>query len=539
MMQGPKSHSRFGVDPEVLKENASEQRGENARLSSFIGALAITDLIKTTLGPKGMDKILQSASGDVQVTNDGATILKHISIDNPAAKVLIDISKVQDNEVGDGTTSVCVLAGELLRQAEKLLEKSLHPQTIITGFRIATDAAAAALEKSAVDNGSDPEQFRRDLLNIARTTLSSKVLAQARDHFANIAVDAVLRLRGSTNLDNIQIIKKSGGSLADSWLEEGFILEKKLGVGQPTRVENAKILIANTGMDTDKVKIYGSRVRVDSLKRVAEIEEAEKAKMIAKCDKIIAHGCNVFVNRQLIYNRPEQYFTSKGIVAIEHADFDGVERLALVTGGDIVSTFDDPTNVKLGTADLVEEAMIGEDTVIRFVGCSANEACTIVLRGANQQLLDEAERSLHDALSVLSQTVVETRTVLGGGCAEMLMAHAVDEAAKKTPGKRALAVEAFAHALRALPAVIAGNGGYDANELVAQLRVAHAAGKNNAGLDMNRGSVGDSRELGITESYKLKRQMLASAMEGAEMIVRVDDILMAAPREREDPHPHM
>lgn len=538
-MMAPQGGSRFGVDPSVLKENASEQKGENARISSFVGALAITDLVKTTLGPKGMDKILQSAGGDVQVTNDGATILSNISLDNAAAKVLVDVSKVQDDEVGDGTTSVCVLAGELLREAEKLLDSRIHPQTIIAGFRIATQAAAEALEASAVDNGSDQEKFKTDLLNIARTTLSSKVLSQAQDHFANVAVDAVMRLRGSTNLDHIQIIKKSGGSLSDSWLEPGFILEKKLGVGQPTRVENAKILIANTAMDTDKVKIYGSRVRVDSLKRVAEIEDAENDKMIAKCDRILAHGCNVFVNRQLIYNRPEQYFTSKGIVAIEHADFDGVERLALVTGGEIVSTFDDPESVKLGHADLVEEAMIGEDTVIRFVGCTANEACTVVLRGANMQLLDEAERSLHDALCVLSQTVGETRTVLGGGCAETLMAHAVDDVAKKTPGKKALAVEAFARALRALPEIIASNAGYDSHELVAQLRAAHAEGDNTAGLDMNRGCIGDVRQLGITESFKLKRQMLSSAVEGAEMIIRVDDILKAAPRERDDPHPHM
>lgn len=538
MMEAP-SNSRFGVEPAVLKEKASEQRGENARLSSFIGALAVTDLIKTTLGPKGMDKILQSAGGDVQVTNDGATILDKLQIDNPAAKILIDVSKVQDNEVGDGTTSVCVLAGELLREAEKLLDAHVHPQTIIGGFRIAADAAANALEKSAVDNGSNAEAFRQDLLNIARTTLSSKVLAQARDHFANISVDAVLRLRGSTNLDHIQIIKKCGGNLSDSWLEEGFILEKKLGVGQPTRIEDAKILIANTAMDTDKVKIYGSRVRVDSLKRVAEIEEAERAKMIAKCDRIIAHGCNVFVNRQLIYNRPEQYFTSKGIVAIEHADFDGVERLALVTGGDIVSTFDEPEKVKLGHASVVEQAMIGEDTVVRFVGCTANEACTIILRGANNQLLDEAERSLHDALCVLSQTVKETRTVLGGGCSETLMAHAVDEVAKTTSGKKSLAVEAFARALRALPGIIAGNGGYDSSELVSQLRAAHAEGNSTAGLDMEHGCITDVRNLGITESFKLKRQMLASAMEGAEMIIRVDDILKAAPRERDDAHPHM
>lgn len=538
-MNAPSNGSRFAVDPAVLKENASEQRGENARLSSFVGALAITDLIKTTLGPKGMDKILQSAGGDVQVTNDGATILGSLQIDNPAAKVLIDVSKVQDDEVGDGTTSVCVLAGELLREAEKLLNDNIHPQTVIAGYRLASEAAAKALEEAAVDHGSDPKAFRIDLLNIARTTLSSKVLAQARDHFANIAVDAVLRLRGSTNLDHIQIIKKSGGSLADSWLEEGFILEKKLGVGQPIRVENAKILIANTAMDTDKVKIYGTRVRVDSLKRVAEIEEAERAKMLEKCDRIIAHGCNVFVNRQLIYNRPEQYFTSKGIVAIEHADFDGVERLALVTGGEIVSTFDDPGSVTLGKCALVEQAMIGEDTVTRFVGCAANESCSIILRGANRQLLDEAERSLHDALSVLSQTIGETRTVLGGGCSESLMAHAVDEIAKTTSGKKSLAVESFARALRSLPGIIAGNGGYDANELVTQLRASHAEGNATAGLDMDRGCVADVRKLGITESFKLKRQMLASAMEGAEMIIRVDDILRAAPRERDADHPHM
>ena len=538
-VQGGGAPFGMNVMPNVLSHAATEEKGEHARLSSFVGALAITDLVKTTLGPKGMDKILQSQGGDVQVTNDGATILNAISIDNAAAKVLVDISKVQDNEVGDGTTSVCCLAGELLREAEKLLDIKMHPQTVIAGYRLAATAAATALEASTVDNGSNPEAFRKDLLNIARTTLSSKILSQAREHFAEIAVDAVLRLKGSTNLDHIQIIKKSGGSLGDSWLEEGFVLEKKLGVGQPKRIENAKILVANTAMDTDKVKIYGSRIRVDSLTRVAEIEEAEKAKMIAKCEKIVKHGCNVFVNRQLIYNRPEQFFTSKGVMAIEHADFDGVERLALVTGGDIVSTFDDPDKVKLGSAAVVEEVMIGEDTVIRFTGCAAGEACTVVLRGANMHILDEAERSLHDALCVLSQTVGETRTVLGGGCAETLMAHSVDELAKRTAGKKALAVEAFARALRQLPGIIASNAGYDSAELVTQLRAAHAEGKSDFGLDMEKGCIADVRKLGITESFKLKRQMLASAVEGAEMIIRVDDIIKAAPRERDDPHPHM
>lgn len=480
-----------------------------------------------------------SAGSDVQVTNDGATIVRSLAIDNGCAKVLVEISKVQDDEVGDGTTSVCVLAGELLRQAEKLLENKMHPQTVIGGFREAAGAAADALEKAAVDNGNDKDAFRIDLMNIARVTLSSKVLSQARDHFAKIAVDAVLRLQGSTNLDHIQLIKKPGGSLAESWLEDGFILEKKLGVGQPKRIENARILVANTAMDTDKVKLYGSRVRVDSLSRVAEIEEAEKAKMIDKCDRILAHNCNVFINRQLIYNRPEQYFTTKGVMAIEHADFDGIERLALVTGGEIVSTFDDPEAVLLGHCDVVEEAMIGEDTVIRFVGCKAGEACTIVLRGASMQLLDEAERALHDALCVLSQTVKETRTVLGGGCAETLMAQAVDDLARNTPGKQSLAIEGFAHALRALPGIIASNGGYDASDLVARLRAAHAGGDTTAGLDMDRGVIGDMRKLGVTESFKLKNQMLSSATEGAEMIIRIDSIVKAAPRERDNPHPHM
>lgn len=216
-------------------------------LSAFVGAIAVGDLVKTTLGPKGMDKLLQSAStGEVMVTNDGATILKSIALDNAAAKVLVNISKVQDDEVGDGTTSVTVLAAELLREAEKLVDHKIHPQTIIEGYRIASNAALEALKKTAVDNGKNPAVFRQDLISIAKTTLSSKVLSQDKDHFAKLAVDAVLRLNGSTNLDHIQIIKKAGGRLVDSYLDEGFIMDKRIGVNQPKRLENANILIANT-----------------------------------------------------------------------------------------------------------------------------------------------------------------------------------------------------------------------------------------------------------------------------------------------------
>ena len=246
---------------DVLDPQAKVEKGENARLSSFVGAIAIADLVRTTLGPKGMDKILQpldpSRSNNMVITNDGATILKSIHIDNAAAKVLVDISKTQDENVGDGTTSVVVLAGELLRQAEKLIQQRIHPMTIIEGWRMACKAARGALEKSSFDNSKNAQAFRKDLMNIASTTLSSKILSAGKSHFANLAVDAVLRLRGSGNLEHIQIVKIQGGKMSDSYLDEGFILNKKIGVGQPTRIENAKILIANTAMDTDKIKIYG------------------------------------------------------------------------------------------------------------------------------------------------------------------------------------------------------------------------------------------------------------------------------------------
>lgn len=519
---------------QIFQENATEEKAENARMASFIGAIAIGDLLKSTLGPKGMDKILQSTSNteNIQVTNDGATILKSIALDNAAAKVLVNISKVQDDEVGDGTTSVCVLASELLREAEKLVNMKIHPQTIIEGYRLASQAAQKALEESAVDNGNDQEKFKEDLLNIARTTLSSKVLATDKDYFANLAVNAVLRLKGSTNLDSIQIIKKAGGRLTDSYLDDGFILDKKIGVNQPKRIENANILIANTPMDTDKIKIFGAKIRVDATGKLAELERAEREKMKEKVEKIKAHGINCFVNRQLIYNWPEQLFADANIMSIEHADFDGVERLALVTGGEIASTFDHPELVKLGHCDVIEEIIIGEDKLIRFKGVAAGEACTIVLRGATNQILDEADRSIHDALCVLSQTVKETSTVLGGGCSEVLMSKAVDELAAITPGKKAIAMESFARALRQIPTILADNAGYDSSELVSQLRAAHYEGKNTYGLDMYNGKVACMRELGITESLKLKRQVLLSASEAAEMILRVDDILRCAPRQR-------
>ena len=437
-----------------------------------------------------MDKILVSmANGGEQqraitVTNDGATILSSIHVDNPAARVLIDISKTQDEEVGDGTTTVTVLAGELLREAEKLVQNKIHPQIIMKGWREARKVAKKVLEDISVDNHNDQAAFRETLKQLALTTLSSKLLLHDRERFANLCVDAVMRLQGSGNLDYIKLIKKPGGTLGDSFLADGMILEKTISTGCKKSVTNPKVMVANTPLDHDKIKIMGSKVKVDSMTRISEIEDAEKRKMKAKIDKILAYKPDVFINRQLVYNYPEQLLAQAGVMVIEHADFDGIERLSAVLGSEILSTFDNPNQAALGSCDKIEEIMIGEDKVIKFSGCHKNEACTIVLRGSGQHILDEAERSLHDAICVLVAATKSHRTILGGGNSEMRMSLAVDELAKTMSGKQAIAVEAFARALRQLPSIICENGGYDAADLVTKLRSEIVNGNVQSGINM-------------------------------------------------------
>eukprot|EP00331_Platyophrya_macrostoma_P018191 CAMPEP_0176467940 /NCGR_PEP_ID=MMETSP0127-20121128/38744_1 /TAXON_ID=938130 /ORGANISM="Platyophrya macrostoma, Strain WH" /LENGTH=540 /DNA_ID=CAMNT_0017861309 /DNA_START=38 /DNA_END=1660 /DNA_ORIENTATION=+ len=532
--------SAGNVNTKVLKDMASEEKGEIARLSSFVGAIAIADLVKTTLGPKGMDKILKPngvgpGNDHITVTNDGATILKSIYVDNPAARILIDISKTQDDEVGDGTTTVAVLAGELLREGEKLINMKIHPQHIIEGWRKAKDCARKVLNDISFDNSADDAKFREDLMNIARTTLSSKLLLIDKEHFSKLAVDAVMRLQGNNHLDYIKVMKRPGGSLKESFLSEGFIIDCKIAIGCAKRIENAKILLANTPMDADRIKIFGTRCKTESFEAVAEIEKAEKEKMKNKCDKIAAYKPNVFINRNLIYDYPEEVLTQKGIMVIEHADFDGIEKLAAATGGEILSTFDAPERSEkvLGECKLIDEIMIGEEKLLRFSGCKSGQACTIILRGASTHLLDEAERSLHDALCVLAATVKNRRVIYGGGNAEISMSIALDELAKQVKGKQALAIEGYSRALRQLPTILSDNAGYDSAELVQSLRVEIAGGNKSAGLNLYHGEVGDMKKLGVTECLRVKEQALVSASEAAEMIMRVDDIIRCAPRPRE------
>ncbi|KRY80039.1 T-complex protein 1 subunit beta [Trichinella pseudospiralis] len=487
---------------QILKRDADEEKGSAARMSSYAGAMALGDMLKSTLGPKGMDKILiggrEGGPQFMHVTNDGATILKSVGVANPAAKILVDISLVQDTEVGDGTTTVAVLAAQLLHQAELLIESGIHPQIIIRGWRQALQAARAKLA---------------DIARISR-------------------LNAVLRTK-NTDLSCIHVITLPGGRLTDSFLDSGFLLQKKAGNYQPNRIENARVLIANTPMDTDKIKVFSAQIVTDSINRLRDLEIAEKAKMKKKVDKIIAHNVNVFINRQLIYNYPEQLFADAKIMAIEHADFDGITRLAHVLGGDIVSTFDNPKQTKLGSCELIEEVEIGDEKFLRFSGVPVGEACTIVLRGATQQILAEAERSIHDVLCVLTTHIKEPKIVDGGGCSEIAMANAVQSLATRTAGKISVAMDGFAKALCQIPAILAENGGYDAADLVAKLRADHFNGNKTFGIDLKNGTINDMKKLGVFESYRVKLSALNAAAEAAELIIRVDDILSAEPRPRE------
>ncbi|AFP65616.1 t-complex protein 1 beta SU (nucleomorph) [Chroomonas mesostigmatica CCMP1168] len=494
------------------------------RLFMYHEVKKIVNFVKSTLGPKGMDKILFSKTGEIKVTNDGSTILKNAFSNSLALNIIRDICNVQDDEIGDGTTSVCCLIGELISEAEKLILLRIHPQIIIKGFRIAAKESLRIMEISSFDHSSNLGLFCSELLDVARTTLNSKIIFPFREHFGRIAVKAVLKLKGSTNVNQIQIIKRRGGSLRDSFLEEGFILEKKAGLNQPKKIKDAKILIANTSMDSDKIKIYGAKIRVKTLSKLAELEVGEQKKILDKCKKIISHGINVFINRQLIYNRHERFFTEHGILTIEHADFDGIERLSLATGAEIVSTFDHPSKIKLGKCKNVEEILIGEETMIRFGGCLNGDICSIILRGSNCQILDEAERSLHDALCVLSQVIRDPRLVFGGGCIETQISVAIEKFSKKIPGKIGTVMESFSKAIQNLPKIIADNAGLDSSDIINKLRIFHEKGYSSSCFDINNGDIKKASSLGLTECFRLKNQTIISAVEAAEMIIRIDNI---------------
>mmetsp|Transcript_28393 Transcript_28393/g.67798 ORF Transcript_28393/g.67798 Transcript_28393/m.67798 type:complete len:501 (+) Transcript_28393:1-1503(+) len=486
----------------------------------------IVEFLQTSLGPKGMDKLLIDKNGNIKITNDGATILKSVKYDSIASIILRDVCNVQDDEIGDGTTSICCLIKELVFEAQKLLNRGLHLQTIIKGYRIAANLALKIIDKNCFCNSKNIRSFLADLLDIARTSLNSKIIFSNREYFSRIALKAILNLKGSMDINRIQMIKKPGGTLKDSFIEDGFILEKKIGIGQIKRIIGAKILIANTSLDFDKIKIHNAKIKVKSLSKLAQIEVREQKKILDKCRKIISHGINVLINRQLIYNYPERFLNDNGVLTIEHADFDGIERLALVTGAEIVSTFDEPSKVKLGKCKVVEEIMVGKETMIRFSGCYNKGTSTIVLRGSNEQITSEAERSLHDALCVLVQSIQTPSFVYGGGCMDAKIIVGLEKYCETIEAKESLVIRAFSTSIKNLIKIIYENAGLDSNDKLLSLIDCHKNEGSDACLDVHSEKILSAQKVGLIECSKLKIHTILSAVETAEMILRIDKMFL-------------
>ena len=485
----------------------------------------VVDFIKTSLGPRGMDKLMVSESGGVKITNDGATILKNIKKDGIVVNILNEVCSVIDQEIGDGTTTLCCLVGELMIEAEKLINMNVHPQLIVQGFRIAAREAIATINSNSFDNSKNLELFCADLLDMARTTLNSKVVATQKELFARIALKAVLKLKGSTDLNRLNIIKKCGGSLKDSFLDEGFILNKKIEYNQPKKIKNAKILIVNTALDSDRIKINGVKIKVKSISNLARIEIGEQKKLLDKCRKILTHGINVIVNRQLIYNRQERFFSDHGILSIEQADFDGIEKLALCTGAEIASTFDEPSKIKLGLCKIVEEVVIGDEKYIRFGGCANQGSCSIVIRGSNEQIIDEAERSLHDALSILIQSIKNPKYIWGGGYSEMKIGNSIEYLSKKFQCKKSLSIASFAIAIQRIPEIIMENAGLESIFLINKFKKNLKKGEECC-FNAENEDISCAKISGLIENSKLKTQIILAAVEAVEMIIRIDKMFL-------------
>lgn len=485
----------------------------------------VVDFIKTSLGPRGMDKLMVSESGGVKITNDGATILKNIKKDGIVVNILNEVCSVIDQEIGDGTTTLCCLVGELMIEAEKLINMNVHPQLIVQGFRIAAREAIATINSNSFDNSKNLELFCADLLDMARTTLNSKVVATQKELFARIALKAVLKLKGSTDLNRLNIIKKCGGSLKDSFLDEGFILNKKIEYNQPKKIKNAKILIVNTALDSDRIKINGVKIKVKSISNLARIEIGEQKKLLDKCRKILTHGINVIVNRQLIYNRQERFFSDHGILSIEQADFDGIEKLALCTGAEIASTFDEPSKIKLGLCKIVEEVVIGDEKYIRFGGCANQGSCSIVIRGSNEQIIDEAERSLHDALSILIQSIKNPKYIWGGGYSEMKIGNSIENLSKKFQCKKSLSIASFAIAIQRIPEIIMENAGLESIFLINKFKKNLKKGEECC-FNAENEDISCAKISGLIENSKLKTQIILAAVEAVEMIIRIDKMFL-------------
>src|SRR5690348_3664476 len=515
----------------ILKEGTSRSRGQDAQKANIMAAKIIAETVRSSLGPKGMDKMLVDGFGDVTITNDGATILDEMEVQHPAAKMMVEVAKTQDDEVGDGTTTSVVVAGELLKKAEELIDQGIHPTVIVDGYREASNRALEVLNQIAIK--IEPND-RAMLRKVAEVSLASKILAEDKEAMAELAVNAILQVAEKTpdgykvDIDDVKVEKKPGESLTDTSLIKGIVLDKEIvHPGMPKRVEDAKIALVDAPLEVEKTE-FDAKINIENPEQMKAFLDEEEKMLKDMTDKISNSGANVLLCEKGIDDVAQHYLAKKGILAVRRVKQSDMEKLVKATGGRVVSNVDDLKADDLGRAQLVEERKVADDKMTFVEGSKNPKAVTILVRGGSERLVDEAERAIHDALCVVRDVVLDPRVVAGGGAPEAEVARRLREHAQKLSGKEQLAVLAFGESLETLPIALAENAGMDPIDILVQLRAAHEKGQLWAGVNVYESRVADLKEAGIIEPIGVKVQVIKSASEAAGMILKIDDVIAAA-----------
>ncbi|HDI07270.1 MAG TPA: thermosome subunit [Candidatus Bathyarchaeota archaeon] len=516
----------------ILKEGTSRRRGRDAQRNNIMAARIISEILRTTLGPRGMDKMLIDSLGDITITNDGAAILDEMDVEHPAAKMMVEVAKTQDDMVGDGTTTAVVLTGELLKKAEELLDQNIHPTIIVSGYRKAAQKAMEILRDIAV---SVDIENREILKKVAMTSMSSKAVGAAKEHLAEIAIDAVkqiVEIRGGkriADIDNIQIIKKEGKSLFDSQLVKGIIIDKEIvHPGMPKRAENAKIALLDCPLEIEKTE-FNAEIRIRDPTQMKAFLDQETEMMKEMVNKIKASGANVVFCQKGIDDMVQHFMAKQGILAARRVKQSDMEKLARATGGKIVTNLDDLKPEDLGVAGLVEERKVGEDKMIFVEQCKDPRSVAVLLRAGLERMVDEAERAIEDALSVVSDVIETGKIVAGGGAPEAEVAKRLRDYAPKVGGREQLAIEAFADAIEIVPKSLAENAGLEPIDVMVELRAAHEKPQGHFfGVNLYTGKVMNMYENGVIEPMIVKEQAIKSATESTSMILRIDDVIAAS-----------
>ena len=524
-----------GVPVIILKEGSERESGKNAQHRNILAAKAVAEAVRTTLGPKGMDKMLIDGSGDATITNDGATILREMDIENPVAKMIVEVAKAQDDEIGDGTTTAVIIAGKLLEKAEALLEQDVHPTVIVQGYKQAAVRAQEVLKKMAIDVSGDQEM----LLKIARTSIRGKGTEMALDRLSQISVDAaraVVGFEGKDIEENIKMVHIPGGRIEESSINYGIVLEKERTSPQmPKSIKNARIMLLEGTLELKKLGT-DAKITITEAKNLSSFKEGEEKIIKEQVDAIIATGANVVFCEKGIGVFAQGYLANRGILAARRVKREDLKMLALATGAKLVGDVMQLRPEDLGSAALVEERRVGKEKQMIFVeGCEKARAISIILHGVSDQLLEEMERALDDSLNVVMDVIRSGKIVPGGGAPEILVAENLRQYASTLEGREQLAIRAFADAVEAIPFTLAENSGFDPVDSLAALRANQGEGKI-YGLDIASGKPADMMAQGVVEPLKVKTQAIKSAAEAATMVLRVDDVI-AAKREEMTPKP--